>query len=283
MEEENSFDVKYKEVIDFIKKIKSIKQEKEGNKMIKELEKEIDITYTSKEQNEMKRKVNECKYKLNDMIEEIRLTHNTSKLNITFNQSSMSKLYNNPENNVLAALNSKKNFHKLKEEMGIDTEDKSKKVEISFHIQNNNKTNNKTDKIKNNKSIILVSILAIVLILFAIFIFFKAKLIPSNGTLITVLIPLMRAFITAFNPFKIPSFMHVNTFPPVLNTSFTFCQAFENLSLNQSAILPKGDLILSHTFLKNSLTFSTLNVFLIFSHAPSNLSLNHSGIVFPSG
>ena len=173
MEEENSFDVKYKEVIDFIKKIKSIKQEKEGNKMIKELEKEIDITYTSKEQNEMKRKVNECKYKLNDMIEEIRLTHNTSKLNITFNQSSMSKLYNNPENNVLAALNSKKNFHKLKEEMGIDTEDKSKKVQISFNIQNNTKTNNKTDKIKNNKSIILVSILAIVLILFAIFIFFK--------------------------------------------------------------------------------------------------------------
>ena len=173
MEEDNSFDVKYKEVIDFIKKIKSIKQEKEGNKMIKELEKEIDITYTSKEQNEMKRKVNECKYKLNDMIEEIRLTHNTSKLNITFNQSSMSKLYNNPENNVLAALNSKKNFYKLKEEMGIDTEDKSKKVEISFNIQNNNKTNNKTDKIKNNKSIILVSILAIVLILFAIFIFFK--------------------------------------------------------------------------------------------------------------
>ena len=173
MEEENSFDVKYKEVIDFIKKIKSIKQEKEGNKMIKELEKEIDITYTSKEQNEMKRKVNECKYKLNDMIEEIRLTHNTSKLNITFNQSSMSKLYNNPENNALAALNSKKNFHKLKEEMGIDTEDKSKKVEISFNIQNNNKTNNKTDQIKNNKSIILVSILAIVLILFAIFIFFK--------------------------------------------------------------------------------------------------------------
>ena len=169
MEEENSFDVKYKEVIDFIKKIKSIKQEKEGNKMIKELEKEIDITYTSKEQNEMKRKVNECKYKLNDMIEEIRLTHNTSKLNITFNQSSMSKLYNNPENNALAALNSKKNFIKLKEEMGIDTEDKSKKVEISFNIQNNNKT----DKIKNNKSIILVSILAIVLILFAIFIFFK--------------------------------------------------------------------------------------------------------------
>ena len=169
MEEENSFDVKYKEVIDFIKKIKSIKQEKEGNKMIKELEKEIDITYTSKEQNEMKRKVNECKYKLNDMIEEIRLTHNTSKLNITFNQSSMSKLYNNPENNALAALNSKKNFHQLKEEMGIDTEDKSKKVEISFNIQNNNKT----DKIKNNKSIILVSILAIVLILFAIFIFFK--------------------------------------------------------------------------------------------------------------
>ena len=173
MEEENSFDVKYKEVIDFIKKIKSIKQEKEGNKMIKELEKEIDITYTSKEQNEMKRKVNECKYKLNDMIEEIRLTHNTSKLNITFNQSSMSKLYNNPENNALAALNSKKNFHELKEEMGIDTEDKSKKVEISFNIQNNNKTNNKTDKIKNNKSIILVSILVIVLILFAIFIFFK--------------------------------------------------------------------------------------------------------------
>ena len=173
MEEENSFDVKYKEVIDFIKKIKSIKQEKEGNKMIKELEKEIDITYTSKEQNEMKRKVNECKYKLNDMIEEIRLTHNTSKLNITFNQSSMSKLYNNPENNALAALNSKKNFHQLKEEMGIDTEDKSKKVEISFNIQNNNKTNNKTDQIKNNKSIILVSILAIVLILFAIFIFFK--------------------------------------------------------------------------------------------------------------
>ena len=57
MEEENSFDVKYKEVIDFIKKIKSIKQEKEGNKMIKELEKEIDITYTSKEQNEMKREI----------------------------------------------------------------------------------------------------------------------------------------------------------------------------------------------------------------------------------
>ena len=173
MEEENSFDVKYKEVIDFIKKIKSIKQEKEGNKMIKELEKEIDITYTSKEQNEMKRKVNECKYKLNDMIEEIRLTHNTSKLNITFNQSSMSKLYNNPENNALAALNSKKNFHQLKEEMGIDTEDKSKKVEISFNIQNNNKTDNITDQIKNNKSIILVSILASVLILFAIFIFFK--------------------------------------------------------------------------------------------------------------
>lgn len=175
MEEENSFDVKYKEVIEFIKKIKSIKQEKEGNKMIKELEKEIDITLTSKEQNEMKRKINQCRNKLNDMIEEIRLTQNTSKLDITFNQSSMSKLYNNLENNALAALNSKKNFHILKEEMGIDTEDKSKKVEISFNIQNNDKANNKTlqEKIKNNKSLILVSILAIILILFAIFIFFK--------------------------------------------------------------------------------------------------------------
>ena len=175
MEEENSFDVKYREVIEFIKKIKSIKQEKEGNKMIKELEKEIDITLTSKEQNEMKRKINECRNKLNDMIEEIRLTQNTSKLDITFNQSSMSKLYNNPNNNALAALNSKKNFHILKEEMGIDTEDKSKKVEISFNIQNNDKTNNKTlqEKIKNNKSLILISILAIILILFAIFIFFK--------------------------------------------------------------------------------------------------------------
>lgn len=175
MEEDNSFDVKYREVIEFIKKIKSIKQEKEGNKMIKELEKEIDITLTSKEQNEMKRKINECRNKLNDMIEEIRLTQNTSKLDITFNQSSMSKLYNNPENNALAALNSKKNFHILKEEMGIDTEDKSKKVEISFNIQNNDKANNKTlqEKIKNNKSLIFVSILAILLILFAIFIFFK--------------------------------------------------------------------------------------------------------------
>ena len=175
MEEENSFDVKYREVIEFIKKIKSIKQEKEGNKMIKELEKEIDITLTSKEQNEMKRKINQCRNKLNDMIEEIRLTQNTSKLDITFNQSSMSNLYNNPENNALAALNSKKNFQILKEEMGIDTEDKSKKVEISFNIQNNDKTNNKTlqEKIKNNKSLILVSILAILLILFAIFIFFK--------------------------------------------------------------------------------------------------------------
>lgn len=175
MEEDNSFDVKYREVIEFIKKIKSIKQEKEGNKMIKELEKEIDITLTSKEQNEMKRKINQCRNKLNDMIEEIRLTQNTSKLDITFNQSSMSKLYNNPENNALAALNSKKNFHILKEEMGIDTEDKSKKVEISFNIQNNDKTNNKTlqEKIKNNKSLIFVSILAILLILFAIFIFFK--------------------------------------------------------------------------------------------------------------
>ena len=175
MEEENSFDVKYKEVIEFIKKIKSIKQEKEGNKTIKELEKEIDITLTSKEQNEMKRKIKQCRNKLNDMIEEIRLTQNTSKLDITFNQSSMSKLYNNPENNALAALNSKKNFHILKEEMGIDTEDKSKKVEISFNIQNNDKTNNKTlqEKIKNNKSLILVSILAILLILFPIFIFFK--------------------------------------------------------------------------------------------------------------
>lgn len=175
MEEENSFDVKYREVIEFIKKIKSIKQEKEGNKMIKELEKEIDITLTSKEQNEMKRKINQCRNKLNDMIEEIRLTQNTSKLDITFNQSSMSNLYNNPENNALAALNSKKNFQILKEEMGIDTEDKSKKVEISFNIQNNDKTNNKTlqEKIKNNKSLILVSILAIILILFAIFIFFK--------------------------------------------------------------------------------------------------------------
>ena len=175
MEEENSFDVKYREVIEFIKKIKSIKQEKEGNKMIKELEKEIDITLTSKEQNEMKRKINECRNKLNDMIEEIRLTQNTSKLDITFNQSSMSKLYNNPNNNALAALNSKKNFQIIKEEMGIDTEDKSKKVEISFNIQNNDKANNKTlqEKIKNNKSLILISILAIILILFAIFIFFK--------------------------------------------------------------------------------------------------------------
>lgn len=176
MEEENSFDVKYKEVIEFIKMIKSIKQEKEGNKLIKELEKEIDITLTSKEQNEMKRKVNECRNKLNDMIEEIRLTQNTSKLDITFNQSSMSKLYNNPENNALAALNSKKNFHILKEEMGIETEDKGKKVEISsFNIQNKDTSNNKTfqEKIKNNKSILLVSILAIILIIGAIFVFFK--------------------------------------------------------------------------------------------------------------
>ena len=60
--------------------------------------------------------------------------------------------------------------------------------------------------------------------------------------------------------------------PPVENTSLTACQAFENISLNQSATLINGDFIAVHKSLKNCAVAE--NADFIFVHAVVNISPN---------
>ena len=77
-------------------------------------------------------------------------------------------------------------------------------------------------------------------------------LILSNGMATTLLIPPIRELTTDLNTEAIPAFIPENTFPPVLNTSFTACQALLNVSLNQPDTCPKLPFIPFQTFLKNA-------------------------------
>lgn len=107
---------------------------------------------------------------------------------------------------------------------------------------------------------------------------FKAELMPSKGILIILFIPLIKALITAFKPFRIPSFMPSNTLPPDEKTFFTAVQALLNLSLNHSAIFPNAFFIPDHTFPKNSFTPFNENMFLIPFHALPNFSPNQDAM-----
>ena len=101
---------------------------------------------------------------------------------------------------------------------------------------------------------------------------------PSNGILITRLIPLISALITAFKPFRIPSLIPLKIAPPLLNTFFTACHASANVPLNQSLTLPNAPLILFQAPAKNLVTASDEKIPLIAFHAPVNFSENHEPI-----
>lgn len=173
---DSTFNEKYKQFNHFINKIKNLKQVKEGQKLLKEMENELETSDSSRNKNEMKKKINECKFKLNDTIEEIKIMQDRSKLDITFNESSMSKLNNNVENNPFCALNSKKKMNKLKEEMGLQNYSKSPS-KLQFNIKNtsNEERTIKNKSIKSKKFIIIVVVIVLVLII-TIFIFFKLYL-----------------------------------------------------------------------------------------------------------
>ena len=95
-----------------------------------------------------------------------------------------------------------------------------------------------------------------------------------NGTLIILLIPSIIPLTTVLNVSAIPSFIPVNIFPPVLNTSLTAVHAALNFELNQSTTLLKQPLIAPHTSsLKNDFTFA--NALLTLSYAPVNFSLKN--------
>ena len=176
---DSTFNEKYKQFNHFINKIKNLKQIKEGHKLLKEMENELETSDSSRDKNEMKKKINECKFKLNDTIEEIKIMQDRSKLDITFNESSMSKLNNNVENNPFCALNSKKKMNQLKEEMGLQNDNKSPS-KLQFNIKNPSKEETEktqvNNSVKSRKFTIMIIIIVIIIIIITIFIFFKLYL-----------------------------------------------------------------------------------------------------------
>ena len=107
-------------------------------------------------------------------------------------------------------------------------------------------------------------------------IFLRALFKPLNGKEIILLIPPIRALITAFKPLSIPSLIPSKTLPPELNTSLTAFHALLNVFLNQSDTLPKQPLILVHIPPKKSPTFEKA-AFVLFQ-AASNFSLKKAPI-----
>ena len=67
----------------------------------------------------------------------------------------------------------------------------------------------------------------------------------------TLLIPPIIPLITVLRPFKIPSLIPSNIFPPLEKTFLTAVHASEKRSLNQLTTLPNVLLIFSHIPVKN--------------------------------
>ena len=118
---------------------KNEKQTKEAKRLIKEMENEINNSsstsvYTIDDINHMKKKVNECKYKLNETIEEIKIMQDRSKCDMTCNESSLSQLNNDPYNNTLSVLNNKISRNNFKEEMMLKNKNEMEhqKIAMSF-------------------------------------------------------------------------------------------------------------------------------------------------------
>ena len=118
---------------------KNEKQTKEAKRLIKDMEHEINNSlstsvYTTDDINNMKKKVRECKYKLNETLEEIKIMQDRSKCDMTCNESSLSQLNNDPYNNTLSVLNNKISRNTFKEEMMLKNknEKEHQKIAMSF-------------------------------------------------------------------------------------------------------------------------------------------------------
>ena len=73
-------------------------------------------------------------------------------------------------------------------------------------------------------------------------------MIPSNGTLTTLLIPLIKAFTIDLNESTIPSLIPSNTFPPVEKTFLTAFHALLNVFLKNVATVENTVLTPFHPF-----------------------------------
>ena len=166
---------KYETFHKSISNAKNEKQIKEAKKLIKEMENEINNSadtsmYTIDDINNMKKKVNECKYKLNETIEEIKIMQDRSKCDMTCNESSLSQLYNDPDNNTLSVLNNKMRRNNFKEEMMLKNKNEMEhqKITMSFKVKNEGKEGKENGKGSNgskwSKCKVVVMIVAILFI-----------------------------------------------------------------------------------------------------------------------
>ena len=144
------FDKYYKQFNDILNNAKEINQLDKCKRLIKQMEIEEGKNDDSNIKNNLKIKINECKYKLNDKIHEIKIDQNTSKNDITMNESSLNTFIMS-ENNTLSALNNKNKLNLIKQ-LNKNTNqpiDRKVNIEISNNPEENN-VNNQNRKLYIN-------------------------------------------------------------------------------------------------------------------------------------
>jgi len=153
------FDNYYKQFNDILNNAKEINQLDKCKRLIKQMEIEEGKNDDSNIKNNLKIKINECKYKLNDKIHEIKIDQNTSKNDITMNESSLNTFIMS-ENNTLSALNNKNKLNLIKQfnKNPIQPIDREVNIEISNNPIEINKVHN-----QNKKLYIIIIFLLIVI------------------------------------------------------------------------------------------------------------------------
>lgn len=154
------FDKYYKQFNDILNNAKEINQLDKCKRLIKQMEIEEGKNDDSNIKNNLKIKINECKYKLNDKIHEIKIDQNTSKNDITMNESSLNTFIMS-ENNTLSALNNKNKLNLIKQFNKNTNQPIDRKVNIE--ISNNPEENNMNNQ-NRNLYIIIIFLLIVILI-----------------------------------------------------------------------------------------------------------------------
>jgi len=154
------FDKYYKQFNEILNNAKEINQLDKCKRLIKQMEIEEGKNNDLNIKNNLKIKINECKYKLNDKIHEIKIDQNTSKNDITMNESSLNTFIMS-ENNTLSALNNKNKLNLIKQLNKNTNQPIDRKVNIE--ISNNPEENNVNNQ--NRKLYIIIIFLLIVILI----------------------------------------------------------------------------------------------------------------------
>ena len=153
------FDKYYKQFNDILNNAKQINQLDKCKRLIKQMEIEEGKINDENIKNNLKIKINECKYKINDKMHEIKLDQETSKNDITMNESSLNTFIMS-QNNTFSALNNKNKLNLIKQLNTPNNQSLERKVNIEISNSPNDINVNQNP---NRKLYIIIIFLLIVI------------------------------------------------------------------------------------------------------------------------